>query len=142
MGTAVVHCDGAYNHASGIGGYGCTIQVQNKLIEFSERCEGVTTPARAEMLGAIRAIQVAGPRSDRIQIYSDAKYVVDGASKYLKKWIASNWEKEISNQDLWFQISGLCKRFTIEWFWVKSHNGDYWNERADTLAKEAVQGLT
>jgi len=139
MKTAIIHCDGAFNLCSRIGGYGVTIQVSSKLIEFSERCNSVTSSARAELLAAIRGIQVAGPISNRIQIYSDAKYMVDGANKYLKLWIKGKWFKEIANKDLWLEIDSLCKRYCVEWFWVKGHNGDYFNERADELAKQALQ---
>jgi ribonuclease HI len=138
MNIAIIHCDGSFNRHSGIGGYGVVIQLNSKLIEFSERCEGTTSSARAEMLGAIRAIQVCGPKADRLQIYTDHKSMVDGANKYLIEWIKNNRLSSIANKDLWLELLGLMRRYTIEWFWTKGHDGDYWNERADTLAKEAL----
>lgn len=138
MNIAIIHCDGSFNRHSGIGGYGVTIQFKNKLVEFSERCEGKTSSARAEMMGAIRGIQAVGKKADKIQIYSDHKSMIDGANKHLIDWIKNNKLQAIVNKDLWLEILSLTRQHTIEWFWVKSHDGDHFNERADTLAKQAV----
>lgn len=142
MNTAIIHCDGSFNRHNGIGGYGVTIQLGVKIIEFSEKCEGITSSARAEMLGAIRAIEVCSHKSDRIQVYTDNQPLVHSMNKFLQLWIKSGEINNKPNKDLWLRLNSLCKQVIVEWFWVRGHNGDHWNERADTLAKEAVLGST
>jgi ribonuclease HI len=94
------------------------------------------------MLGAIRAIEVYGTKADRLQIYTDYKPLVDGATVLLPEWIKSNRIETLVNKDLWLQLHSHMNRFMIEWFWVRGHYTDVWNNRADVLAKEALLELT
>jgi len=140
MNIATIYCDGSFNRQSGIGTYGAVVHLKGKTHEISEAYENVRSSARAEMLGMIRSIEVFGPKSDRIKIYSDAKYIIDGINIHWQKWVKAGTVDELVNKDLWLTIQGLIKRYTIEWFWIKGHSGNPFNERADFLAKEAAVG--
>jgi ribonuclease HI len=53
----------------------------------------------------------------------------------------------VKNVDLWQQLDALVSQggHQIDWRWVKGHNGDPGNERADGLANKGVgmgAGLT
>jgi ribonuclease HI len=43
----------------------------------------------------------------------------------------------VKNMDLWQRILEAAKRHQVEWTWVRSHNGNVMNERADRLATAA-----
>lgn len=141
MNITIIHCDGSFNRHTGIGGYGAVVRHKGKITEISEVFESVRSSARAEMLGMIRSIEVYGPKATRIQIYSDAKSIIDGINIHWDKWVKTGMIDELINKDLWLRIKALSNKYTIEWFWVKGHSGDVHNNRADTLAKEAVEGI-
>ena len=62
---------------------------------------------------------------------------------WLPGWKRNGWQtkdrKPVKNADLWQRLDAATQRHTIEWLWVKGHNGDPGNERADGLAN---RGLT
>ncbi|HKB53249.1 MAG TPA: RNase H family protein, partial [Ramlibacter sp.] len=47
----------------------------------------------------------------------------------------------VKNQELWQELDELVNRkgHAIEWRWVRGHNGDPGNERADELANLGVE---
>lgn len=47
----------------------------------------------------------------------------------------------MANQDLWQRLLELSRTHEVDWKWVKAHNGDPENERADALAVEARKSL-
>lgn len=140
MNIATIYCDGSFSRKREASGYGVVAILGGKKKEFSERCEGFLSAARAELMGAIRAIEVFGPKADVLHVYSDSKYLVDGAQRNLQNWIDRKWDKPIVHKDLWLTLNGLMKRYQIEWFWVKAHSGVEHNERADELAKQVLMG--
>lgn len=62
-------------------------------------------------------------------IYSDSQYVINTATR---KWKAKK------NLSLWEEYYSLAKGKTIQFIWVKAHNGDKYNELVDNLAKEGI----
>ena len=47
----------------------------------------------------------------------------------------------MKNKDLWELLDGLVTGRIIEWRWVKGHNGDAGNERADELARAGLASV-
>jgi RNase H-like protein len=43
-------------------------------------------------------------------------------------------KKPVKNSDLWRALEDAARRHRIKWRWVKGHDGDPGNERADALA--------
>ena len=54
----------------------------------------------------------------------------------------NNWlnSKKIAvkNKSYWMTLDKLNHFHNIDWRWVKAHNGDFYNERADFLATNAI----
>ena len=75
-----------------------------------------------------------------IIIYSDSKYVIDGATKWIINWRKNNWKNSnkqtVKNFDLWIKIDEQLNNKKIGWQWVKGHSGNILNEEVDTLAKK------
>ena len=44
----------------------------------------------------------------------------------------------MKNAELWQTLDTATQRHKINWHWVKGHNGDEMNERADQLANEGM----
>ncbi len=101
----------------------------------------MTTNQRMELLAAIKALQFF-PSRRQLTIRSDSQYLVRGMTEWLPGWIAKGWRsrqgKSVVNQDLWETLRTLADKHDITWQWVKGHNSDPGNERADALATGAI----
>ena len=94
-----------------------------------------------EMLAVIRGLE-ALKKASAVTIYTDSKYVQQGADEWLEGWKARGWKsatkKPVKNQDLWEQIDSLLQKHSVTFVWVKGHAGHEMNERVDKLAVSAV----
>ena len=97
-----------------------------------------------EMMAAIAALE-ALKRPARVHLHTDSTYLKDGITKWIHAWKARGWKtaakKPVKNQDLWQRLEAALERHEVEWFWVKAHAGHPENERADALARAAIEGL-
>ena len=55
----------------------------------------------------------------------------------MNSWKTSN-KKEVKNKDLWVELEKLASFHNVEWNWVKAHDGNIGNEKADELACSAI----
>ncbi|MEE8084169.1 MAG: RNase H family protein, partial [Alphaproteobacteria bacterium] len=79
-------------------------------------------------------------------LHTDSTYLKDGITKWIHAWKARGWKtaakKPVKNQDLWQRLETAMERHDeVKWFWVKAHAGHPENERADALARAAIEGL-
>ena len=74
----------------------------------------------------------------QVDLYTDSKYVLEGATKWLDGWIQKGWRrsdnKAVLNVKLWQQLVPLLTYHDITWHWVKGHAGHPQNELVDALA--------
>ncbi len=137
-----IYTDGSCSGNPGPGGYGAVILQMGKPIQELSGRSNRSTNNRMEMAAAIVALR-ATPTGSDIILYSDSKYVVNGASKWIYGWISRNWRtaagKDVKNKDLWIKISSAMALRNVQWKWVKGHAGNKWNERCDLLARGDVQ---
>ncbi len=124
----------------GPGGWGAILRAGRHEREISGG-EDMTTNNRMEMMAAIRGLEVL-KKPSRITVHTDSRYLMDGASKWLKRWKANGWKtadkKPVKNDDLWRALDALLTRHDVEWRWVRGHDGHVENERADALARAAI----
>ena len=94
-----------------------------------------------ELLAAISALE-ALRRPVSVQLYTDSKYVLDGITKWLPGWQRNGWKtaskQPVKNVDLWQRLVAAMAPHQVSWHWVKGHNGDPGNERADELARLGI----
>lgn len=124
----------------GPGGWGAYLKWNDHEKDLSGG-ELDTTNNRMEMMAVIKALEALKKHST-VKLYTDSKYVLQGATEWLEGWKARGWKgankKSIKNQDLWEQIDSLIHQHSVEFFWVKGHSGDVNNERVDKLAVDAI----
>lgn len=132
--------DGACKGNPGPGGWGAVLRFGATELDLSGG-EADTTNNRMELTAAIRALE-ALKRPCHVTLATDSVYVMDGITKWIHGWQRNGWKtaakKPVKNADLWQLLLAAIKPHRIEWVWVKGHNGDPDNERADTLASEAA----
>jgi ribonuclease HI len=99
-----------------------------------------TTNNIMEMTAVVQALQQCLARDIlEIQLFTDSTYVKNGITSWIKNWKRNGWKTAsgapVKNKDLWIQMDTLTQKMTsVEWKWVKAHNGHPQNELVDSLA--------
>lgn len=133
-----IFTDGACKGNPGPGGWGVLLRMGQHEKELSGR-EADTTNNRMELIAAIRGLE-ALTEPCAVDLYSDSKYVLDGITKWVHGWKKRGWinasKKPVRNADLWHELIEAAGRHTMQWHWVKGHDGHPENERVDQLASD------
>ncbi|MGE4240377.1 ribonuclease HI [Ramlibacter sp.] len=143
MNPVVIYTDGACKGNPGPGGWGVLMQSGATTKELYGGERG-TTNNRMEMLAVIRALQ-ALKRPCAVTLYLDSQYVLKGVTEWMPGWKAKGWrtasKQPVKNVELWQELDELLRTggHKIDWRWVRGHNGDPGNERADALANLGVE---
>lgn len=139
--SVLIHTDGACSGNPGPGGWGALLQFgphEKCLSGYSPQ----TTNNRMEILAAVHALE-ALKRPCHVILNTDSLYVKNGITQWLPAWKARGWRKKdgkpVLNAQLWQRLDAVCIKHEIEWRWVKGHAGNLGNEKADQLAREAIQ---
>ena len=143
MNQVVIYTDGACKGNPGPGGWGVVLQSGANVKELYGG-ERDTTNNRMELMAAIQALQ-ALKRPCSVTLFIDSLYVLKGMTEWLPGWKAKGWrtadKKPVKNVELWQKLDELVtgQGHVIDWRWVRGHNGDPGNERADELANMGVE---
>jgi ribonuclease HI len=136
-----VHTDGACSGNPGPGGWGAVLRWHGRERELSG-FDPATTNNRMELLAAIRALESL-KRPMTVRLHTDSSYLRNGITTWLPGWKARGWrtadKKPVKNQDLWCELEAALGQHRIEWRWVRGHSGNTDNERADQLARDAIE---
>lgn len=138
-----IYTDGACRGNPGPGGWGAVLHYGNKTRELHGGTSA-TTNNRMELTAVIEALHVL-KRPCHITVFSDSKYVLHGISEWMPGWKQRGWrtaaKKPVMNVDLWQTLDQLASKHRIDWKWVKGHDGNPGNERADELANLGIDEL-
>jgi ribonuclease HI len=141
MDKVEIFTDGACKGNPGPGGWGAVLVAGEHEKELFGGELG-TTNNRMELLAVIEALKALSRPCDVI-VHTDSQYVQKGISEWIHGWKARGWKtaarQPVKNEDLWRQLDEAQARHTIEWRWVRGHNGHVGNERADALANRGVE---
>lgn len=136
-----IFTDGACSGNPGPGGWGAVLRAGRHEKEISGG-EAATTNNRMELMAAIAALE-ALKRPSRVHLTTDSNYLRDGIMKWIHAWRRNGWKtsdkKPVKNRDLWERLDAALRRHQVEWHWVKGHSGHEENERADRLARAALE---
>ena len=137
----IIHTDGACSGNPGPGGYGAILTFGDHEKEISGG-EPHTTNNRMELMAAIAALE-ALKRPCKVDLHTDSQYVQQGISSWIKSWKRNGWrtadKKPVKNVDLWQRLDAALAPHEVHWHWVKGHDGHEMNERADVLARSAIE---
>ena len=140
MKTVVIYTDGACKGNPGPGGWGALLEYDGRRKELFGG-EPHTTNNRMELVAVIRALEALTRESD-VALYTDSQYVKNGIEAWIHGWKRNGWKtsdkKPVKNEDLWRELDELAKRHRIRWHWVRGHDDNPGNERADELANQGV----
>lgn len=140
-----IYTDGAARGNPGKAGWGAILLEGNKVFELGGRSEHATNnqmelTAPIEALKHIKKQKITSP----VEIYSDSKYVILGITEWIFGWQKNNWrnaaKKPVLNKELWEELFSLTEEIKPKWTYVKGHNEDKWNDRADLIATSFADG--
>ena len=133
----IAYVDGSFEKDSGVYGYGVVFIEKNGNIEEyidSGREESYQSMRNVsgEILGALKATSLAVEKGySSIAIFHDYQ----GIASWAKGEWKCNKEKTIEYREKMLEFQ---KKLKISFHKVQAHSGDYFNERADLLAKQAA----
>jgi ribonuclease HI len=137
-----IFTDGACSGNPGPGGWAAILRAGAIEKEISGG-EIATTNNRMELMAVINGLNALTAPSE-VTVHTDSRYVMDGATQWLKRWKANGWKtsdkKPVKNDDLWRALEEAAARHKLKWRWVRGHDGHLENERADALARAAIPG--
>jgi len=136
-----VYTDGSCAPNPGPGGWAAVLKFEGaEAPVILQGSEERSTNNRMEMQAAIEALAALRVYSS-VKLYTDSKYLRDGITVWVRKWEKTGWrttnDTAVKNQELWRTLLALTRKHTVEWKWVKGHNGHQGNEWVDQLATEA-----
>ncbi len=103
--------------AQGPGGWGAVLRTGEHARTLSGR-EASTTANAMLIRGATGALQALN-RPCRVDLYSDAKYLVQGASQWVKGWQARGWRTRdgspVANQGEWQALLEAARPHDVSW---------------------------
>jgi len=101
-----------------------------------------TSSNRLHIQAAVAGLE-AVKRPLPIHIYTTSDYLKDGATRWVKGWVAQNWQtkegKPVSHRDLWEIVSQLCQQYHIKWHVVDKEAAPTEMTQVKQLAQEAAR---
>ena len=135
-----IYTDGSCIGNPGNGGWAAILLINEKKIKIKGYKKN-TTNNQMELTAPIKALKKI-PIGEKIEIYTDSKYVKIGITEWVTKWKKNNWKtsskKKVKNIDLWKELDNLNEKYQIKWCWIKGHSGNILNNEVDQLAREAA----
>ena len=144
MGEVVeIYTDGACRGNPGPGGWGVVLRYKGREKTLYGG-ETHTTNNRMELMAAIAGLE-ALKRHSNVALTTDSQYVKRGITEWMSDWKRRGWKtadrKPVKNVDLWQRLDDLVGKHRVSWHWVRGHTGHVDNERADSLANQAIDEL-
>lgn len=137
-----IYSDGSCLKNPGPGGYAAIIYINQEKHIIKGRMQK-TTNNIMEMKAVIEALKfikkIPNIKMEKINLYSDSKYVILGITQWIFKWQKNNWHnsanKKIENLVLWQELFEISKELKISWQWVKAHSDNLNNNEVDKIAR-------
>ncbi len=139
--TVHIYTDGSCLGNPGPGGWAALLSFKGKEKMIKGQAKD-TTNNRMELTAVIQALDTL-KEGCSIELFTDSKYVMDGAEKWMFNWKQKNWmrnkKEAVKNVDLWQALDESMQRHNINWHWVKGHSGHPQNEAVDSAAREQAE---
>ena len=95
----------------------------------------------AELTAALEGLSRV-PVGAEVELVSDSQYVLKGLMEWRTGWERRGFRNSkgepVANLDLWKRLFAAADARHVSTRWVRGHNGDPHNERADSLANKAL----
>lgn len=126
----IAYADGSCLGNPGPGGWGVVLISPDGARRELNGHADATTNNRMEIEAAVRALR---------EIPDGAPAIIRSDSLYLVNTINKGWKRN-ANADSWSALEREIARRPVAFEWVRGHNGDPLNDRADELAVMGAKG--
>ncbi len=127
--------------AQGPGGWGAVLRMDEHTRALSG-AEPVTTANAMLIRGAVAALKALN-RPCRVVLYSDADYLVKGASLWVQNWQARGWQtrdgKPVANREAWEALLEAARPHQVTWLLAQGDAVPQDLAWAASLAAQAAQ---
>ena len=123
------------------GGWGYLIKGPGSEILEGHGSATKTLAKVMEYRAVAEALAVA-PEAVALTVFSDNQSLIENLQKHLGTWAARGFTKvdpTIVESVKAIAAAIAARRLTVEWRWVRAHNGNAGNERADALAAQGAR---
>ena len=142
-----IFADGSSRGNPGRGGYGAIVINSSHVKELGDG-DKMTTNNKMELSAVIFALEYSEQNKENTGkefiIYTDSKYVINGAKGWIFGWQKNGWKttskEAVKNQELWMKLADLISGKKIEWILLPGHAGVSGNERCDEIATSFADG--
>ncbi len=141
-----LYSDGGYMSQLHLGGWGYVLYCDG---EVSHQDFGVcrnTSSLEMELTAAVEALQMAKQTQragQTITLHTDSKILLEGLQGKIERYRQQQWfhksGRPVESRELWERLQALTSSLKAEVKWVKGHNGNPGNQRADQLARHAME---
>lgn len=123
---------GCIENPGGIGAWAFVVVNKGEFVQNDSGGEMVTTNNRTELWAVIHAMRWATvSAAGQVSIFTDSDLTVKCGNRV--------WKRK-KNLDLWCLFDAARKpHYALKW--VRGHNGNKWNELADSLCSEEMERL-
>lgn len=142
-----IYTDGGSVPNPGYGAWGFVIVKDNEIIHEDSGTEMISSSNKMEMTAVIKGLEYIKSIGiiHNVVVYTDSKYVKNGINEWIYTWQQNGWltanRKPVKNKVFWERLFSLKEDdFTgLQIKWVKGHNGNEFNEAADTLCTNELR---
>tara|TARA_B100000925_G_scaffold266584_1_gene226501 strand:- start:769 stop:1194 length:426 start_codon:yes stop_codon:yes gene_type:complete len=135
-----IYTDGSCVDNPGNGGWAAIIIDDGKKT-YIKGSKKNTTNNQMELMAPIEALKKI-PKGNKVEIFTDSKYVKSGITEWILNWKKNGWKtankQDVKNKQLWTELDFLNNEFEISWNWVKAHSTDKFNNEVDIIARDAA----
>lgn len=136
-----IYTDGACSPNPGNGGWAALLMVNVGPDDVRSKCfsgnEENTTNQKMELMAAMVGLE-ALKKQCKVRLYTDSKYVINGATQWMDGWKERGWRTKRGNPvkyaDLWRRIDRCTQIHDVNFIHVQGHSGIEWNEFVDDIA--------
>lgn len=146
-----IFTDGGFSRKQGnVGSWAFVIIHNDKIIHQDSGTVQNTTSQQMEMNAIRKALKYVAEQTFpnfhnvTITLTSDSQYCVKGLTEWWPDWKRRGWRtsggEPVKNLNIWKALLPLAHETfkSVEFKWVRGHNGNYYNEIADRLCNEAL----
>lgn len=150
--TVDIFTDGSFDARSRSGSWAFIVLESGQLIHSNTGHGPGSTNNSFELLGALHALSWvdASIPSLVVNLWTDSIHVVEGCNRWRAIWRNNGWKRinpdhrarrrAIPDASSWKSLDALLDRNpNVKVAWCKGHSGIEGNDRADMLARAAVQ---
>lgn len=144
MNPVYIYTDGACSGNPGHGGFAAILTMNGTSNKEISAFVPYTTNNVMELKAVIAGLSALKKDGVDVIIRSDSKYVTDAFNKgWITNWEKNGWKtagkKPVAHKDLWEKLIALVSKHNVTFEHVDGHKGDFLNERADALARCAIE---